>query len=66
MMMIPEFEFSEGVQRRLRFCLDYLSCVQLAESSMGETEKSLGGKSGEQGGWGGIFKCFLVTSALVR
>jgi hypothetical protein len=32
--------FSEGVHSRLQFCLDYLSCVELAVSSIGGTEKS--------------------------
>jgi hypothetical protein len=35
-----EVVFYEGVQHRLRFCLDHFNCVKMAVSSIGETDNS--------------------------
>jgi hypothetical protein len=46
---ILEVVFCEGVQHRLRFCLYHPNCVEIVPvlSSIGETEKLQGAKSGE-------------------
>jgi hypothetical protein len=48
---MPFFVFCEGVEHRVRFQLNYFNYVKMAVSSIGETEKSQGIKSGEEGGW---------------
>jgi hypothetical protein len=44
--------FGEGVQNRLRFCLNHFNYVKMAAS--------------QQGGWGTTAMLFLVKSSLVK